>query len=96
MRDHRMSIRADARAIGAVTATSTRASNRWQSSGTRSGECVSIFPDGTRIPFTPTRRKSDPAITTRRITVNRARLDTMREIAMGKYGNNRDWNEEGI
>jgi hypothetical protein len=32
-----------------------KASKRWKSSGTRSGECVSIFADGTRVPFAATR-----------------------------------------
>lgn len=64
-----------------------RASKRWQSSGTRSGECVSIFPDGTRIPFTPTRsRKSTPRtirISDRAAELaerNRAAREHMREM----------------
>jgi len=59
MRDDRMVIRADAKAIGAVTALSIRAADRWQGSGTKSGECISIFPDGTTIPFTRTRKPSE-------------------------------------
>lgn len=62
MRDDRMMIRADAKAQGAITAISPRASERWKSSGTRSGECVSIFPDGTRIPFVRTRKTETPKI----------------------------------
>ncbi len=55
MRDARMQNAADAKAFGAVTAKTIRVSERWKGSGTKSGECVSIFPDGTRIPFVRTR-----------------------------------------
>ena len=68
-RDNRMMIRADAKAQGAITAHSTRASERWQGSGTKSGECVSIFPDGTRIPFVPTRTHTRKP---RTVTIDRA------------------------
>lgn len=61
-----MMIRADARAIGAVTALDTRASIRWKSSDVHSGECVSIFPDGTRVPFTRTTTRSVTRETTPR------------------------------
>lgn len=59
MRDARMQNQADAKAFGAVTSKTVRVSERWKGSGTRSGECVSIFPDGTRIPFVKTRAHSD-------------------------------------
>lgn len=75
MRDDRMVIRADAKAIGAVTALSTRVSDRWKSSERSArlagnddlsdGTCFSIFPDGSRIPFTrptaaPTPHRDSP------------------------------------
>lgn len=71
MRDDRMMIRADARAQGAVTAISTRVAPRWKSSGTKSGECVSIFPDGTRIPFVRT-RNTEPRKPRNTVSVSRA------------------------
>lgn len=63
-RDSRMMIRADARAIGAVTAIDQRGSERWKSSNTKNGECVSIFPDGTVLPFSAakSRKYSTPKI----------------------------------
>lgn len=77
MRDDRMMIRADAKAQGAVTALSTRVAPRWKSSGTKSGECVSIFPDGTRIPFVRTRNASEPR---KRNTVSVSRAAKTREL----------------
>lgn len=70
MRDNRMLIRADAKAQGMVTSNSTRVSERWKGSGTKSGECVSIFPDGTRIPFTRTRNAESRKPTT--VSISRA------------------------
>ena len=35
-----------------------RASETWKTSGTRSGECVSIFPDGTRLPFSAAKSRT--------------------------------------
>lgn len=61
MRDARMQNSADAKAYGMVTSKTVRVSERWQGSGTKSGECVSIFPDGTRIPFTRTRKPNENA-----------------------------------
>ena len=60
--DHKIVIRADARAMGAVTALSGKVAPRWKSSKTRSGECVSIFPDGTRVPFKVTRTRDNSAL----------------------------------
>lgn len=80
-RDSRMVIRADAKAMGAVTAHSVRVNDRWQGSGTKSGECVSIFTDEngveTRIPFVRTR--STPA--TRLAAVKTAKRDTAQDYA---------------
>jgi len=72
-RDDRIVIKADARCIGAVTALSVgRYSERWKGSGTKSGECVSIFPDGTKLPFTRT-RTTNPS--TRLLAVKTAKVD---------------------
>lgn len=73
-------IRADAKSQGAVTALSTRASERWKGSGTKSGECVSIFPDGTRIPFTHTRTRT-PKVKHTEVSIARARAARLRAIA---------------
>jgi len=35
-----------------------KATRRWKSSGTRSGECIAIFPDGTRVPMHATRSRN--------------------------------------
>lgn len=70
-RDNRMMIRADAKAQGAVTANSIRVSERWKGSGTRNGECVSILPDGSRVPFTVTRTRK---------TTNRARVQNLQNV----------------
>ena len=70
MRDDRMMIRADAKAQGMVTSNTTRYSERWKGSGTKSGECVSIFPDGTRIPFARTRNAEPRKPTT--VSISRA------------------------
>jgi hypothetical protein len=59
MRDARMQNAADAKAFGAVTSKTVRVSERWKGSGTKSGECISIFPDGTRIPFVRTRKPNE-------------------------------------
>lgn len=58
MKEARMMVRSDARSNGMVTSLTTRVSERWQGSGTKSGECVSIFPDGSRVPFNATRKSA--------------------------------------
>lgn len=80
MRDNRMLIRADAKAQGMITSNSTRVSERWKGSGTKSGECVSIFPDGTRIPFTHTRTRN-PRVKHTEVSIARARQAKLRAIA---------------
>lgn len=71
----------DSPEVYAITESRTvRANPRWKSSGTRSGECVSIFPDGTRIPFTTTRTRK-PQIKHTEISIARARAAKLREIA---------------
>lgn len=79
-RDSRMMIRADAKAQGAITAISPRVSDRWKGSGTKSGECVSIFPDGTRIPFVRT-RNTETTRKPRTVTIAQASNARIREIA---------------
>ena len=78
MRDNRMLIRADAKAQGMVTSNSVRVSERWKGSGTKSGECVSILPDGSRVPFHVTRTRNAQTQTRKRINtaheIQRARL----------------------
>jgi hypothetical protein len=94
MNDHRMSIRADARAIGAVTALDTRASSRWVGSGTRSGPCTTRFGDGPAIPFTRTRDNSE-RITRKVLSAREAHRHMLRQAAIGKYGT-AEYNEEGL
>ena len=69
----------------AITESRTvRASARWTSSGTRSGECVSIFPDGTKIPFTPTRPERSHATRRRTQNLRAAQRRHLMEIATTK------------
>lgn len=58
-RDDTMMIRADARAMGAVTATRTRAHAPWNGTQARTQPCYSIAPDGTRTLFAPARPPRD-------------------------------------
>ena len=85
----KMMVRADARAIGLVTSHDIRAGARWQGSGTKSGECVSIFPDGSRVPFKATTKTRNVAgikrranLTTR-AAVDKALMQNMRSIHEG-------------
>lgn len=78
-------VRADARAMSAVTALDVRVSPRWKSSGTKSGECVSIFPDGTRIPFVRTRSTS-PATRLRTVRNDNAKTYFDRVNQLGATG----------
>lgn len=81
MRDARMQNAADAKAFGAVTAKTIRVSERWKGSGTKSGPCESIFPDGTRIPFTRTRntepRKRPATVSIQRAAQTRALIQSI-------------------
>lgn len=87
-RDSSIMVRADARAQGAVTALSVgRYSERWKGSGTKSGECVSIFPDGTRVPFVRTRNTQNVAGVVRRVSKNNASSYFDRLAALGADGN---------
>jgi hypothetical protein len=65
-RDNRILPQPEARAIGAVTALNVkRVAPAWKPSGTRNGPCMSIFPDGSRIPFGRTpkpRERKNPNI----------------------------------
>lgn len=68
MNDHALVIKADARAMSAVTALSTRVSDRWQGSKpserkfggklfSGTSECISIKADGTASIFRSTRTR---------------------------------------
>ena len=87
-RDDRMMIRADARAQGAITAHSTRVAPRWKGSGTKSGECVSILPDGSRVPFTVTRTRN---VTPKPKTVSVSRAAQTRALIQS-IKLDHDWN----
>lgn len=82
--NEKMMVRADARSIGLVTSHDTRVSTRWQGSGTKSGECVSIFPDGSRVPFVkPSTKTTNVAGIKRRAQVNnRAKRDILLQATM--------------
>lgn len=61
-----------------------RVSKRWNSSGTKSGECVSIFPDGTTIPFVPTRKTRDHVNRKRTANLQNVQRKHLLEIATTK------------
>jgi hypothetical protein len=84
MQDHALVIKADARAMSAITALSTRVSDRWQGSKpserkfdgklfTGTSECISYKADGTASIFRSTRTRKTNRVTptvevSRRIT----------------------------
>lgn len=96
MSDSDMVIRADARAMGAVTALDTRVSPRWNASRasartfggvpfTGTSECISYAPDGTASVFTPRTRK--PNRTRARIAQENTRQSYAERVAqLGAIG----------
>ena len=60
--------------IPAVWGGSNGRHKRWQASGTSSGACYRVLPDGTRVPFKPERAER-AARTSKTIARNTARLD---------------------
>lgn len=97
MSDHAMMIRADAKAMGAVTAIDTRVSARWMTSKpskrtfggrpfTGTSECISYKADGTASVFSPARTTNARSKT--RIVQDNARQSYADRVAqLGAIGN---------
>lgn len=70
-----LSDRADtpSRGIPAVYGGNHGKHKRWQSSGTKSGECFRILPDGTKVPFVSPKAERQRKATTKIVQQDNAR-----------------------
>lgn len=89
MSDHKMMIRADAKAMGAVTSLTTRVNDRWTpSKGRKSSECISIAADGTRTVFASKHERSTNVAGIKRRTSKRDHSATyLALLKLGAIGN---------